>query len=222
LFATLAELAPSRALAWDCATGTGQAAVPLAEWFDHIVATDASAAQIANAEAHPRVAYRVAPAENSGLPTQSASLVTVAQALHWLNLPTFYAEARRVLLPGGLIAVWTYGEPRVQGGADDVVAEFYHNVVGPYWPPERRWVEEGYRTLDFPFDQVPIAAPPMTVSWTLPQLLGYIGTWSAVTRYTDAIGHDPLPSLRERLLACWGPPSQSRLVQWPLTILAGR
>jgi SAM-dependent methyltransferase len=223
LFATLASLTPARALAWDCATGTGQAAVPLADWFDQVVATDASSAQIRNAEPHPRVTYRVAPADASGLADRSVGLVTVAQSLHWLDLPAFYAEVRRVLLPGGLLAVWTYGRPLIEPQiVDDLVAELYESVVGPYWPPERRWVEEGYRSLDFPFDEVPIEAPSMTASWSLPQLLGYLTTWSAVTRYTDATGIDPLPPLSERLSPHWGSPERVRRIEWPLNIRAGR
>jgi SAM-dependent methyltransferase len=188
-----------------------------------VVATDASSAQIANAEPHARVSYRVAPAHASGLPDHSVGLVTVAQSLHWFDLPAFYAEVRRVLKPGGLLAVWTYGRPLIEPQVvDEVVAEFYRNVVGPYWPPERRWVEEGYRSLDFPFDEVPIAAPALTASWNLPQLLGYVGTWSAVTRYVQATGSDPLVALRQRLVPHWGSPEQARLIQWPLSVRAGR
>jgi SAM-dependent methyltransferase len=223
LFGQLAALTPNRTLAWDCATGTGQAAVPLADWFDQVLATDASSAQIGSAEPNPRVTYRVAPADASGLPDHSAGLVTVAQSLHWLDLPAFYAEVRRVLLPGGMLAVWTYGRPRIDAGVvDDLVAEFYERIVGPYWPPQRRWVEEGYRTLPFPFDEVPVAAPAMTASWSLAQLLGYLGTWSAVTRYTAATGTDPLPSLCDRLVAQWGRPERARRIEWPLSIRAGR
>jgi SAM-dependent methyltransferase len=223
LFATLASLTPARALAWDCATGTGQAAVPLAAWFEQVVATDASSTQIAHAEPHPRVSYRVAAACASGLPDRSVGLVTVAQALHWLDLPPFYAEVRRVLSAGGMLAVWTYGrgsiEPQI---VDDLVAELYESVVGPYWPPERHWVDEGYRSLDFPFDEVSIETPPMTASWTLPQLLGYLSTWSAVTRYIAATGIDPLPPLSERLAPHWGPPERVRRIEWPLSVRAGR
>lgn len=197
--------------------------MPLAAWFDHVVATDASAAQIANAEPHPKVTYRVARADASGLPDRTADLVCIAQSLHWLDLPAFYAEVRRVLVSGGMLAVWTYGRPWIDAAElDALLADFYENIVGPYWPPERRWVEDGYRTLPFPFDEVPIAAPVMSARWSLPQLLGYVGTWSAVSRYAQATGSDPLPSLHERLLPRWGAPERARLIEWPLTIRAGR
>lgn len=223
LFDTLAGLSPNRDRAWDCATGSGQAAIGLAERFAQVIATDASAAQVRAAVAHPRVRYAAAQAEAAPVRTGSAALVTVAQALHWLELPEFYAEARRVLARGGLLAVWTYGRHRVDGGAIDAVLDHYYDaVVGPFWPPERRWVETGYRTLRFPFDEVPVTAPPMSAEWTLPELLGYVGTWSATARFRAATGTDPLLALADQLSGPWGDPSASRRIEWPLSVRAGR
>jgi len=181
---------------WDCATGSGQAALPLAARFATVVATDASRQQVRSATPHPGVCYAVALAEATPLRSGWAQLVTVAQALHWLDLTRFYPEVRRVLRPGGLFAAWTYGTQRVDGGAiDAIVEDFYLRVVGPYWAPERCWVETGYRTLDFPFDPVEIASPPVIEEWTLAQLLGYVSTWSAVAKCRDVTGGDPLPAL---------------------------
>lgn len=223
LFQWLASLMTRHALAWDCACGSGQASVDLAEHFERVVATDASAAQIQGAIPHPRIDYRVAPAESSGLPDASADLVTVAQALHWFNLEEFYAEVRRVLHPGGVLAVWTYGVLQVEGEAiDPLVQNFYHNVVGPYWPPERAHVEDGYRSLPFPFAQ--IEAPPfaMQASWSLPQLLGYFRSWSATGRYLAQKGQDPVAVLEGQLTPLWGKPEQQRLIRWPLSLRVGR
>jgi SAM-dependent methyltransferase len=222
LFDLLAELPQRRMRVWDCATGSGQAAIGLARTFDRVIATDASAAQVQAAAAHPRVCYGVAQAEAVPFRSRAFDLITVAQALHWLELPVFYAEARRLLAPGGALAVWTYGRQRVDGGLiDAVVDHYYDQVVGPYWPPERRWVESGYRTLRFPFAEVPLVSPPMTVSWTLDELLGYIGTWSATARCRSATGVDPVPELAERLAALWGERTARRRVEWPLSIRAG-
>ncbi|HXV86427.1 MAG TPA: class I SAM-dependent methyltransferase [Gemmatimonadales bacterium] len=223
LFAWLASLAPGRSLAWDCATGNGQAAAGLAGHFARVIATDASADQLAAARPTPGVEYRVARSEQSGLESATADLVTVAQALHWFDLPAFYAEVRRVLVGEGVVAAWTYrgatlNHPQLTGA----VERFMLETVGPYWPSERWFVQSGYQTLPFPFKE--IAAPPfvMQAQWTMDQLVAYVGTWSAVGRYRDVTGRDPLPLLVADLSASWGPPGDSRLVTWPVNLRAGR
>lgn len=222
LFAVLVAGAPRRAAAWDCATGTGQAAIGLAPWFDLVVASDASASQVRRAASAPSVVYLAAHAEAVPLRSGSVDLVTVAQALHWLELDAFYAEARRVLAPGGLLAVWTYGRNRVDGGPiDALIDHFYDDVVGPYWPPERRWVEAGYRGLPFPFREESLTAPPMVEEWTLGQVLGYLCTWSAVVRCTQATGANPVHALGDQLAPLWDG-DRRRRIEWPLTLRAGR
>ena len=74
LFDFVAGLTPNHRVALDCGTGNGQAATGLANHFERVIATDASAQQIRNASTHPRIEYRVAPAEASGLPDGSVSL----------------------------------------------------------------------------------------------------------------------------------------------------
>jgi SAM-dependent methyltransferase len=216
---------PGRELAWDCATGSGQAAIGLARRFERVIATDASPQQIAAANAvapHPRVEYRVAPAEASGLDAGSADLVTVAQALHWFDLPAFYAEARRVLRPQGLLAAWSYGHPVLgEPQADAVFQRFYAETVVPYWPPERALVDDAYRTIDFPFEELEAPTFEMRTEWPLAALLGYVGTWSATTRFRKARGSDPVPELRRELAAVWGDPETRREISWPLAIRVG-
>jgi ubiquinone/menaquinone biosynthesis C-methylase UbiE len=223
LFDWLAEVAPSRGLAWDCACGSGQATVDLAGCFDRVVATDASAGQLAGAKPHPGVEYRHAPAESSGLADASVDLITVAQALHWFDLPRFYAEARRVLKPGGVLAAWSYGIQSVAGEQVNAhVQRFYHDVVGPYWPPERVLVEQGYRTLDLPFAEFPAPSFEMKVSWSMVRMLGYFASWSATGRYLKARGEDPVVELAEALAPAWGDPAAERLITWPLAIRVAR
>jgi SAM-dependent methyltransferase len=223
LFAWLAAAAPARRHAWDCATGSGQAAVALAAHFAAVTATDASAAQLAHAAPHPRVAYAEARAEASGLAAGSADLVTVAQALHWFDRDAFYAEARRVLARGGVLAVWSYDDAEP---GDAAVAAAFRAFVGPaidpYWPRERGLVGLGYRELAFPFDE--FAPPPleMACDWTLAELLGYAGTWSAVAACRRATGRDPVPALGEALAPAWGDPARRVRVRWPLVVRAGR
>jgi SAM-dependent methyltransferase len=222
LFDFLAQSCRQHGCAWDCACGNGQAAVDLAARFASVIATDASAAQIAAAPARANVSYRVAPAEASGLQGASVDLVTVAQALHWLELTAFYAEVERVLRPGGVLAVWTYGIVHIAGErADALLQQFYGVTVQPYWPSERKLVESGYRTLSFPFPE--ITAPPFTMQeqWSLAQLLGYIRSWSASARYVERNGIDPTVMLEADLLPTWGDPASFRSISWPLSLRVG-
>ncbi len=223
LFAYLASLVDGRELAWDCAAGSGQATLGLVNHFDQVVATDLSRSMLDQAPVHRRIEYRVAPAHASGLATATVDLVTVAQALHWLDTSAFYAEVERVLVPGGLLAVWTYGAPQLDEPAlERELAHFYSQVVGPCWPPERRHVESGYRTLPFPFPDLQPPGFTMEQHWTLSQLLGYVRTWSATTRFREQVGHDPVDQLEQDLAAHWGDPSAPRSVRWPLSLRVGR
>jgi SAM-dependent methyltransferase len=222
LFAYLHQLARKHDLAWDCAAGSGQASVPLARHFRTVVATDLSAAMLAQAP-HSSVQYRVAPAHASGLDPGSVDLVTVAQALHWLDLETFYAEVDRVLRPGGVLAVWTYGNQVLDDPAlDGVLRTFYQETVGPFWPPERFHVEAGYSTLRFPYPELQTPGFHMEQQWTLADLLGYIRTWSATLRFREARGYDPVGELGLELQNRWGERGSTRRVVWPLSVRAGR
>ena len=219
LFRYLATVAPGNALAWDCATGNGQAAVALADQFKRVIATDASGKQVANAEAHARVEYRVAPAEESGIEPNTVDLITVAQALHWFDLERFYSEARRVLMPRGVVAAWAYKLAQVTSPIDAVVNHYYSDVVGAYWPAERVLVEK-FEELAFPFPE--ITAPPfeMVAEWNVEHLIGYLRTWSATQRFMAAERRDPLEEIEEELRSTWG--EASRRVVWPLAIRVGR
>jgi SAM-dependent methyltransferase len=218
----LAAIAPARELAWDCGTGNGQAAVDLAAHFRHVVATDASADQIENAIAHERVSYRVALAERSGLESSSVDLVTVAQALHWFDLPAFFAEVRRVLVPRGVVAAWCYGLLEVDERIDAILRRFYEETVGPFWAPARRLVDTGYQTIAFPFDEVPI--PPFAIEreLTLDQLAAYLRTWSAVRKYAEQRGDDPVAALTVDIGPLWGVSTTTRRVRWPISMRVGR
>ncbi len=223
LYAELAVLAPGHERAWDCATGNGQAAGGLATHFREVHASDASAEQIAAASGPANVHFVVAPAEASGLPDGSVDLILVAQAAHWFDLPAFYAEAERVLRPGGVLALLTYSGLRINEILDPVLREFYQVTVGPYWPPERHHPETGYRELPFPWREIAFPAQTMTAGWTLDQLMGYLGTWSAVKAYREQRGEDPLPALRAALLPLWPEAGAAVLaVSWPLPLRIGR
>lgn len=219
LFATLAAIVRQTRLAWDCATGNGQAAASLARHFDAVVATDASAEQIASANGPERVEFRTAPAEVSGLASASVDLVTVAQALHWFDIPAFFAEAERVLCPGGVLAYWCYGNCDIADGIGELVQAIYESV-DEYWPPERTLIENGYRDIEAPFPRIDLPPFAMQLEWTSGQLLDYVATWSACQRARKATGKDPLDGFRERINAAWG--AAPRTVTWPLHVVACR
>jgi SAM-dependent methyltransferase len=215
LFAYLASISHSTELAWDCATGNGQAASGLAEYFSHVVATDASIDQIRNAEPHGAVSYGVCRSEESFLQNSSVDLVTVAQAIHWFDIENFYKEVKRVLRPGGLLAVWCYNLCEVEKGIDAVLNRFYNEVVGPFWPPERVLIEQKYSSIAFPFREIDSPQFKMEQLWSLDHLLGYLGTWSASKRYKEALGHDPLQLITPELTKEWGA-EKVRKISWPL------
>lgn len=221
LFDALAAVAPARKLAWDCATGNGQAALPLAERFERVVATDLSAEQLERAAQHPRIDYRMAPADRSGIAAGAVDLVTVAQAVHWFDFEAFYGEVRRVLRPRGVLALWTYHHLETDAPVLEVLLRFRARV-GADWPPERRWVEELYATLPFPFDEIAVGPFFYEADWDAERLLGYLATWSATSAYRRRTGADAVAELRPELLAAWGDPERRRRLRWPIHLRVGR
>ena len=161
----------------------------------------------------------MATAEASGLPDRSVQLVTVAQALHWFDFDAFYAEVRRVGVPGGVIAVWSYGACRAGADIDGPMRDFQEGTVGPYWSAGRKWVDEEYRTIPFPFKEVDAPHFELRQDWTLAQLGEYVKSWSAVAAYVRARGADPVAPLMERLGKAWG--AERRQVRWPLALRVG-
>lgn len=220
LFAWLADHAPARRLAVDCGTGNGQAASALAPHFSSVVATDASAPQLAQARGPGNVRYAVAPAEADVVAPGAADLVTVAQALHWFDTEAFYAAAARALAPRGLLAVWTYELMTVSATVDATVLDFYRGAIDAYWPPERAHVEAGYRGILPRWPRV--AAPRFEVraEWYADDALGYLASWSAVRRCRQATGTDPVAAIADALHGAWGP--YRRSVRWPLVLHAFR
>ncbi|GAM09001.1 putative methyltransferase [Geobacter sp. OR-1] len=222
LIGFLASRSPGRSLAWDCGCGSGQFSAGLAGWFDRVVATDLSFQQLWQAPNNPKISYVAALSEQAPLADGCIDLVVAAQALHWFRLDEFYAEVRRVSKPGGMVAAVSYGLLEVSPGVDRQIRRLHSEIVGPFWPPERKYVDSGYADLDFPFEELQPPSLTMKEHWTLKRLVGYLGTWSAVRRYIAANGADPLELIAGELETAWGDPHVRRTVKWPLAIKAGR
>lgn len=224
LYDALAGLVDRHGLAWDCGCGNGQASAGLAGRFKQVIATDPSAPQIEKAAPVDRVEFAVAAAESAPMIADgSVDLTLAAQAAHWFDLPRFYAEVRRVTAPGGKLVLLSYRPTRIDDpDTDPALQTFYSDIVGPYWPPERRHVDEGYTSLDFPFPEEAAPDLVMEVSWPMERLIAYAGTWSAVKEYRAQKGADPLPILQDLLSEVWGDPSVEKRVYWPLAFRIGR
>lgn len=218
----LAGIAPARELAWECGCGSGQLSVDLADRFERVIATDASADQLAEAEPHPRIEYRCATAERSGLSPGIADAVVAAQAAHWFDLQSWYREVRRVAKSEAIVAAICYGNVLVEEEAGALVERFYGGLVGTYWSPQRRLVDEGYRSIPFPFEEIEAPSLEIRVEWDLPSFLGYVETWSAVRALVEAEGRPRVRSFGAELARAWGPAERTRTVRWPISVRAGR
>ncbi|ABQ70839.1 Methyltransferase type 11 [Rhizorhabdus wittichii RW1] len=222
LAAWLGIVAPATKTALDVGCGSGQLSLQLAGHFDRVIATDPSAQQIASATPHPRIDYRVASAEASGLPDGSVDLIAAAQAAHWFDLPAFFAETARLLRPGGVVALISYAGMAPQGEVEAIVERFRVETLAEHWPPERALVENGYRDIHLPFDPIEAPAFSIEVRWPLAALIGYLDTWSAVRALERGTGRAPFDAVVADLTRAWGDPADIRTIRWPLTILAGR
>jgi SAM-dependent methyltransferase len=222
LFSHLSMLCEGHNLAWDCATGSGQSARQLANHFEQVIATDASEPQIRNACRKSNIQYHVATADASAIAPASLDLVTVAQALHWFDTVVFAREVSRTLKTGGVLCVWTYNLLIVNPAIDALVDHLYHDILAGCWAAERRLVEEGYKSVEFPFHELDFPAMQMSLSWNLPQLLDYLATWSAVNTYREQHGSDPVEQIAAELRSAWGTKDEILTVNWPLSVRAWR
>ncbi len=220
LYAWLASITQNHHHVWDCATGNGQAAVALANYFDKVAASDASENQILHAKQHPKVRYFTAPAERSGLEESSMDMISVAQAFHWFQFEAFFSEARRVLKPGGILAIWAYGFLTIDKAVDNAVNSLYKGALESHWPPERRYIEEEYATIPFPFQELQTPDFFMEAQWSQADLTGYLRTWSAVVRYKEEHGSDPVDAVEAQIKDIWGN-EVHRSVRWPIYLRVG-
>ncbi|WP_224997299.1 class I SAM-dependent methyltransferase [Cesiribacter sp. SM1] len=211
-----------RESAWDCGTGNGQVAAVLADYFQEVDATDISENQLKNAIDKDNVYYQVVRAEQTPFDKNTFDLITVAQAIHWFNFDAFYNEVRRVSKKGAVLAVWGYGLFRVDPEVDRIIDYFYKQTTGPYWDNERRYIDEEYRTIPFPFQEEG-ERKSFTISrqWTLAELEGFLKTWSAVQHYMKEKGENPVKALIEQVQSVWMP-GEIKEVSFPVFMRLGR
>lgn len=222
MFDYLASLAPTKELAWDCGTGNGQAAIVLAERFRHVIATDASAAQIENAFPHEKVEYRVEPSENTSIAPEIVDLITVGTAVHWFDFDPFYAEVRRVAKATGIIAVWTYHFPVIDSAVDQWLERFYWGTLKGFWPERIRYLEQKYQTIPFPFKEISPPRFEMEAIWKLNDMIGFIASWSAVRKLVESRGEAAFETHINELGSIWGEKTEEKNIRWPLYFRIGR
>ncbi|NMH29222.1 class I SAM-dependent methyltransferase [Flavobacterium silvaticum] len=204
----------------DVATGNGQLAVKLADLFEKVIGIDISEKQLSNATLKPNIEYLLRPAENCGFDTATFDLVTVAQAIHWFDFNTFYPEVYRILKPDGIFAILGYGLFSTNSRADKILKHFYNDIIGPYWDKERKYIDENYETIPFPFDEIKVQHFSADYEWSFAQLTGYLDSWSAVAHYKKKVGIDPVDLIRHELALVWE--LSDRKVHFPLLLRIGK
>jgi len=207
-------------IAWDCATGNGQVAQYLSNHFKKVYGTDISRQQLDNAFNASNIEYSVSPAEKTPFEDHQVDLITVGQALHWFNREQFYEEVKRVGKPGALLAVWGYALLYIEPDIDTIIMDFYENIVGPYWDNARTLVEQEYKTISFPFEEIETPSFSIDVQWTLDHLTGYLESWSATQKYMKSNNSNPVPALIERIKTFWAE-GETKSVSFPVFLRLG-
>lgn len=225
LFEYLVNLVQEREVAWDVGTGNGQAALKLAQYFKKVFATDLNQAQLDVAIKSENILYRAWPAEKTEIPNGSVNLVTVAQALHWFSIEAFYQEVNRVCKADGIIAIWAYSLAKISPTLDKLVTKLYSEILGDrYWPKERKYIDEKYQSIPFPFREIEPCPPNFIIEkkYDFEQFLGYLNTWSAVKEFQKQNHKNPIDLILKELRESWGNPEEQILIQWPLHLRVGR
>jgi len=222
LFDYLATLTPDNGVAWDCGTGNGQAALSLTKHFNQVIATDPSVEQIKNAFSHPKINYRVEPAESTSIEENSISLITSGTAAHWFSFDEFYTEVQRVSKSDAIIALWVYHLPEIEPEVDRTLTHYFKHLLDGYWPERIEYLDKQYTTIPFPFPELKHPAFYYRTTWSLLQLLGFLNSWSGTQRYLAGRGEHPLDLIREPLRHHWGTPEDKRNVTWQLHLRLGR
>jgi ubiquinone/menaquinone biosynthesis C-methylase UbiE len=221
LYQFLLSLVKTKDKAWDCGTGNGQVAQELSKHFKEVYATDISEKQIKNAIQRANIFYKVESAERTSFLDKSFDLITVAQAIHWFDFDAFYKEVTRVIKPNGILAVIGYGLLSINKDTDAIINRFYREVTGPYWDKERKYIDEHYQTIPFPFKEIESPQLYNTYEWSLEQLIGFLDTWSAVQHFIKANKQNPVEFVYKDLQQAWGITS-TKTVRFPILLRIGK
>jgi ubiquinone/menaquinone biosynthesis C-methylase UbiE len=222
LFSYLSSLTEKHALAWDCGTGNGQAAISLSAFYEKVLATEPSESQIRYAMKSPKVSYFIEAAESSSIRTNTVDIVTIANALHWFNFDLFYKEVNRIVKSNGVIAAWSYGLPEISPEIDSIVKQFHDGTLGTYWQPQNRLVEKQYATIPFPFQPIPSPKFYIEKVFNLKELIGYFNTWSATQRFINDNKFNPTEELEEDLNKVWTNTESKKKLRWELILKVGK
>lgn len=222
LFEWIAEQSPSRNAVWDAGTGSGQAAMSLAQEFAHIHATDIDANQIAHAKQNERISYSVCEAHNSGLPDNSVDAITVATALHWFDFSLFWNEVKRVAQPNAFFCGWCYQLPQVAPDLKKTLITPIEEIIEPYWSEGNYICMRGYskEELKMPFDSISTPSFSCELSWSPAQLAHFIRSWSAHKKARIDGHENALDDIEKQAIAALG--DEIRKVVLPLSLLAAR
>lgn len=220
LYDFLLPLVPEKKAAWDCGTGNGQVAGELANHFEKVFATDISENQIKNAVRKNNIFYKVESTENTSFEDNQFDLITIAQAIHWFDFDRFYREVNRTLKPNGIIAAIGYQIMSIDDETDKIIRDFYENTTGPYWDKERRYIDENYLTIPFPFKEIETPKLHSVYEWNIDQLIGFLNTWSAVQHYITKNKSNPVDTIIGELKKCWRS-NPTKTVVFPILLRVG-
>jgi len=211
----IVSLSPNLYSAWDVACGNGQLTHELSKYFEHVIGTDISQEQLDIAIKNENIQYKVESSAQSSLEKNSIDLITVAQAIHWFEFDSFYTEVKRVAKPDAIIAILGYELLSISKEIDDCIIDFYTKTLNGYWDERRKYIDEQYSTIPFPFEEMKIPHYSCKLQWNREDLLGYLSTWSAVKKYMKDTGNDAIEIIKPHIYSMWEV-NQERKVTIPI------
>jgi len=220
LFDFINSVCKNKNHAWDCGTGNGQIAIELSKQFEHVFATDISIEQIKNAQQANNITYSIQASESTNFNQNFFDLIIVAQAVHWFDFDNFYAEVRRTSKDNAIICLVGYNRVKVSTEIDAIISEFYHHIIGKYWDEERKYIDENYTNIPFPFKEIEVPELKNILDWNFEHFIGYLNTWSSVKHFIRANKFNPVDMLKEELNQYWKE-NEIKQVQFPIFMRIG-